>query len=229
MCVVSQHIKGYMQFIFSHSSNLVGTIKFSLRLYTACVVQTVIMISATKITLRNDAIMKIHSKHIKYREISLHKLIIGCPVVQFRTEHPRSELLCNISKPLGDCYIFHHYRNTISVIASQITSVPIVCSAVCSGVDQRKYPRHWPLWGNPPVTGGFSSQRASDAENVLFDDIIMMNGRVFVRFEVHISFGVVYCITTTPCFWRWWPKTYVIGFWEHLLETVFVCKFRSNF
>ena len=25
---------------------------------------------------------------------------------------------------------------------------------------------HWALWGNPPVTGGFPSQRASNAENV---------------------------------------------------------------
>ena len=25
---------------------------------------------------------------------------------------------------------------------------------------------HWPLWGNPPLIGGFSSQRASNAENV---------------------------------------------------------------
>ena len=29
-----------------------------------------------------------------------------------------------------------------------------------------KAPRHWPLWGNPPVIGGFPSQRASNAENV---------------------------------------------------------------
>ena len=29
-----------------------------------------------------------------------------------------------------------------------------------------KAPRHWPLWGEPPVTGGFPSQRASYAENV---------------------------------------------------------------
>ena len=29
-----------------------------------------------------------------------------------------------------------------------------------------KAPRHWPLWGNSPVTGEFPVQRASDAENV---------------------------------------------------------------
>ena len=29
-----------------------------------------------------------------------------------------------------------------------------------------KAPRHWPLQGNPSVTGGFPSQRVSNAENV---------------------------------------------------------------
>ena len=29
-----------------------------------------------------------------------------------------------------------------------------------------KAPRHWPLWGESTVTGGFPSQRTSDAENV---------------------------------------------------------------
>ena len=38
----------------------------------------------------------------------------------------------------------------MSAMASQITSVSIICSTtVCSGVDQRKHKasRHWPLWG----------------------------------------------------------------------------------
>ena len=58
-----------------------------------------------------------------------------------------------------------HYNDVImSTTSSQITGLQIVCS----GADQRKHqsPALWPLWGNPPVTGGFSSQRASDAENV---------------------------------------------------------------
>ena len=50
-------------------------------------------------------------------------------------------------------------------MASQITTVSIVCSTVCSGTDKKiKASRHWPLWGNPPATGGFPSQRASEAE-----------------------------------------------------------------
>ena len=57
----------------------------------------------------------------------------------------------------------------MSAIASQITSVSIVCSTVGSGVNQRKI---WKLRvtdlcaGNPPVTGEFPAQKASNAENV---------------------------------------------------------------
>ena len=37
-----------------------------------------------------------------------------------------------------------------------------------------KVPRHWPLCeGNSPVTGEFPAQRASNAENVSFDDVIL--------------------------------------------------------
>ena len=63
-----------------------------------------------------------------------------------------------------------HYNDVImSAIASQITSVSIVCSTVCSRADQRtsKLSVSGLCKGNPPVTGGFPSQRASNAENVL--------------------------------------------------------------
>ena len=41
-----------------------------------------------------------------------------------------------------------HYRDVImSMIASQITCVSIVCSTVYSGADQRNYPCHCPWWG----------------------------------------------------------------------------------
>ena len=62
-------------------------------------------------------------------------------------------------------------------MASQITGVSIVCSTVCSATDQRKHhaPRRWPLWGNPPVICEFPTQRASNAENISFDDVIMWN------------------------------------------------------
>ena len=50
----------------------------------------------------------------------------------------------------------HHYNDVImSAVASQITGVSFVSSAVCSDAHQR-----WKA-----VTGGFPSQRASSAEN----------------------------------------------------------------
>ena len=55
----------------------------------------------------------------------------------------------------------------MNAMASQIAGASMVCSTVCSGAEQRKQaPHHWPFWGNSPVTGEFSSQRASNAENV---------------------------------------------------------------
>ena len=61
---------------------------------------------------------------------------------------------------------FHHSDFIMSAMASQITSVSIVCSTVCSGVDQRKHQRPGLCEGNPPVTDGFPWQMASNAENV---------------------------------------------------------------
>ena len=55
----------------------------------------------------------------------------------------------------------------MSAMASQITGVLIVCSTVCSGADQRNHQRSASL-AFVRVTGGFPSQRASNAENVSF-------------------------------------------------------------
>ena len=53
-------------------------------------------------------------------------------------------------------------------IASQITSLTIVYSTVCSGADQRKHQSSASLAfvGNPPVTDEFPAQMASNAKNV---------------------------------------------------------------
>ena len=51
----------------------------------------------------------------------------------------------------------------MNAMASQIAGVSIIWSTVCSGADKKTtglYER------NPPVTGEFPSQRASNAENV---------------------------------------------------------------
>ena len=43
-------------------------------------------------------------------------------------------------------YEYHHYYDVIkTAMASQITGVSIVCSTVCSGIDQRKHQRSAPL------------------------------------------------------------------------------------
>ena len=56
----------------------------------------------------------------------------------------------------------------MNAMASQITGVSIVFSAVCTGADQGKRQS-----SAAPVTGEFLSQRASNAENVPFDNVIM--------------------------------------------------------
>ena len=57
-----------------------------------------------------------------------------------------------------------HYNDvTMSTVASQITSLSIVCPTVCSGADQRK---HHMSARNSPVPDEFPAQRTSNAENV---------------------------------------------------------------
>ena len=54
----------------------------------------------------------------------------------------------------------------MSTKTSYFTSLSTVCSAVRWSTRQRKYRVTAFCEGNPPVTGGFPSQRACDAENV---------------------------------------------------------------
>ena len=81
---------------------------------------------------------------------------------------------------MDSCDIFtHFFRNDYSdvimkTIVSQITSVSIVCSTVCSGAENLRgskktsKPRGTGLCkGNRSVTGGLPAQRASNAENLM--------------------------------------------------------------
>ena len=56
----------------------------------------------------------------------------------------------------------------LGAVASPITSITIVYSAVYSRTDQEniKYLRHWLLCGVSPVSGDFPAQMPSYAENV---------------------------------------------------------------
>ena len=81
----------------------------------------------------------------------------------------------------------------MGAMASQITGPTIVYSTVYSGADQRKKLRVTGLcaW-NSPVTGEFPTQRASNAKNVPFDDVIMMK-RIGNRGMKH-CIGLPFCI-----------------------------------
>ena len=59
----------------------------------------------------------------------------------------------------------------MSAMVSQITSLTVIYSTVYSGVDQRKHQSPASLVF---VTGKIPTQRVSNAENFLFDDVIMM-------------------------------------------------------
>ena len=85
-----------------------------------------------------------------------------------------------------------HYSDIImSAMESQITGVSVVCSAACSGADQRKHQSPTSLGlceGNPPVTSGFPSQRASNAKKFPF---VIMCIRVLM-YVVEIMSSAVY-------------------------------------
>ena len=82
-----------------------------------------------------------------------------------------------------------------STLESQITSFTIVYSTVYSGADQRKHQSYASLavvmgihrW---PVTGEFTAQRANNAENVPFDEVIMddhSDGRCYGAKECQVA------------------------------------------
>ena len=102
--------------------------------------------------------------------------MLGCPKLEFRA--PVGALWCwyKVNSPhrgpvtqvvinaimWANCYAnnrrahwlirLHHIDVIMRVMASQITSLMIVYSTVCSGRENIKAPRHWPLWGE--FTGG---------------------------------------------------------------------------
>ena len=62
----------------------------------------------------------------------------------------------------------------MSTMASQITSLTIVYTTVIQAqIKENKAPRHWPLCGEFTGDREFPTRRASNKENVSFDDVIM--------------------------------------------------------
>ena len=113
--------------------------------------------------------------------------------------------------------LVYHYSDVItSAMASQITGVLIVCSTVCTGANQRQHQNSAVLAlcdGNPSVTGGFPSQRANNA-----DDVIMIPGVQCMEGKV-----VDYCYINT-----------ILPYEEkricsHVYPDWICCNFRSSF
>ena len=145
-------------------------------------------------------------------------------------------------------YLSWHYNDVImSAMASQVTGVSSVCSSVCSGADQGKHQSSASLAlfeGNPLVTDGFPSQRASNAENVSIwwrHHITTTTGcRTIIdffttyfsktRFETVVytrlvSFGNQKCLYNKKFGWSKLHSTYIHGSYalprcRHRMETV---------
>ena len=86
-------------------------------------------------------------------------------------------------------FVIHYGDFIMCAIASQITGVSLVCSTVCLGIDQRKHQSSASLaFMNPPVTSGFPSKRASNAEKVSrwwrFHDPIIWSNLTFVAYTI---------------------------------------------
>ena len=87
----------------------------------------------------------------------------------------------------GDSY--NHYNDvimgTMGRLKSQASTLfthPFIQAQI---KENTKALRHWPLRGNSPVTGEFPAQKASNAENVPFDDVIMRKTASFESRETH--------------------------------------------
>ena len=113
----------------------------------------------------------------------------------------------------------------VSVIASQITCDQTICLAVCSSYQQRKYQGSASMslcTGNPTVTGGFSSQRASDAAfcmqwnyhiGPLFCKPIVFDSPLYAR--VFCEFKLSFALYTNQCCALWYTALYWTPlYWE---------------
>ena len=120
---------------------------------------------------------------------------------------------------------FHHNDAIMSAMVSRTTGVSIVYSIFCSGADKIRpsNPRSTGFCeGNPPLTGGFPSQRASRAENVS----ICSRHPASEGFLVYLPFLFVT--------WRrdHFTRNYVIWDWSLVLKAInhlrWVCYSKNN-
>ena len=99
----------------------------------------------------------------------------------------------------------HYYNVIMSTMASQVTSLTITYSSVCSGAGKKKPSKLRVIGlceGNSPVTGEFPAQRASNAENVsiwwrhhavrsrfIWDSLCLPISNIGKRYTTHPKLG----------------------------------------
>ena len=114
--------------------------------------------------------MRMKTSSGKWRPLCLGLSVLRCnfPDVIIRSSNRRI---------ISTEHRLHHYSDVmLGAMASQITRLTIVYWAVCSGADQRKSTK-LRVTGlceeSSPVTCEFTAQRASNAQNVPFNNVIM--------------------------------------------------------
>ena len=92
-----------------------------------------------------------------------------------------------VSYPHNNHFTQAHYSDAImGAMASQITSLTIVCSTVYSGADHQttKAPRHWPLCGEFTGDRWIPQTKVPVTQKTfLFDDVIMNSCCIISYFE----------------------------------------------
>ena len=97
----------------------------------------------------------------------------------------------------------------MSAVASQITSLTIVYSIVSRRRSKKtsKLRVTGLCEGNSPVIGEFPAQRASNAENFAFDDVIMFNHIINLGGALFINVQLIISITVSLGLYSLWSKT----------------------
>ena len=108
-------------------------------------------------------------------------------------------------------HIIHYDDVIMSTMASQITSVSIVCSTVCPGTDQRKHQRSASLafvWGIHWWPVNSPHKKLVTRKLSPFDDVIM---------------------AALFCYWLWLPKCEIFTSVKHLMCSSWTWKGRTLF
>ena len=111
-----------------------------------------------------------------------------------------------------------HYSDVImSIMASEITSLTIVYSTVCSGADQRKHQTS-ASEGNPQVTVGFPHKGPVMRKMFTFDDVITISNSDWVKLcENKIVLEVTYLANGMN------RRRYITWFHPHILNPLTQC------